>query len=297
MRNKTSRVLCVLLSVLLVLSFFSSCGKDSKTEAHFKDIAEANSTKKLLETYDSILVTFLDTTGSKHGYYMDKEIGHYWWDAFTDEDGTSYDAYGEVTTATYQDGFEGDVPYSVLYAGGEIDSSWFENIFVNPEIFVLETIEETVEKDGLITYKTELSIVDLVDLGYVADADTINHYYITEYTVEADTLHFRSITETYYDKDGSVISGYTCTVEYNTARPETAEAIMQAHDAEEMCTVSVIKDMDTDDESTETFTIPKGNVLYFYWYGDYQSVYYDRECTEDFEDGSLVNEDLTIYLK
>ena len=297
MKKHTKRALCAVLSIFMLLSLLVSCGEKNEYEAELSDIAEANDTENLLKTYDSILVSFLDMTGSRHGYYMDHEIGCYWGDAFTPEGGEPIEAYGEVTTALYQAGFEGDQPYSVLYAGGPIDSYWFENVFVNPEVFVLETVESIEEKDGLITYRTRLSMVDLVDHGLIADAETINHYYITEYTVDAETLHFQSITESYYNKDGKKESGYTCTVEYDKARPKTANTIMNAHEEAETCTVTVVKDMDKDNESAETFTIPKGDKLYFYWYGEYQSVYADRKCTTDFEDGSLVNEDLTIYLK
>jgi hypothetical protein len=297
MKNHTKRALCVILSILMLLTLLASCGEKNEYEAELSDIAEANNTKSLLETYDSILVTYDDSTGLKHGCYMDHEIGSYWGDAFTDADGKSHEAYGEVTTALYQAGFEGDQPYSVLYAGGDIDSSWFKNIFVNPEILVLETVESIEEKDGLITYRTRLSMVDLVDRGLIADAETINHYYITEYTIDAKTLHFQSIKEMYYNKDDVLESSYVCTVEYDKARPEMVESIMEMHDETETCTVSVVKDMGKDNESAETFTIPKGNKLYFYWYGEYQSVYSDRDCKIDFEDGSVINGDLTIYLK
>ena len=297
MKNTTKRMICAVLSILLLLSLFSSCGKETEYKAELSGIAEANTTKNLLEAYDSVLVTFVDSTGVTHGYYMDQELGHYWGDSYTDAKGNSQKAYSDVTTTKYQAGFEGEAPYSVFYAGGKIDGSWYENVFVKAEVFVLETVEDVTVKNGLVTYRTKLSMLDLVDYGYSASADNIYHYYITEYTVDAETLHFQSIKETYYDKDGNVESSYTCTVQYNVERPELAKSIVEHQEKSETCTISVVKDMDTANESTELFTVPKGDKLYFYWYGDYQSVYTDRECKNDFKDGSLVNEDLTLYLK
>ena len=295
MKNTTKKVLCAVLSVLMMLSLFVSCDKKNERIAELKEIAEANTTKNLLETYDSILVTLHDINGTEHGYYMDKEIGHRWW-VYTDENGAEC-TDSEVTTATYQTGYEGGAPYTVFYYGGEIDTSWYENVFLNPEVFEIETVTSVVEEDGLITYTTKLSILDLVDYGYMADANTIKNYYITEYVVEADTLHFRSITESYYNENDEVLSRYTRDVVFNAARPELAKTVMQMQETDDICKISVVTGMDTDAEKTDVLTIPRGNTVYFYWYGDYECAYADRECKKDFEDGMIVNEDVTLYLK
>lgn len=295
MKNTTKKVLCAVLSVLMMLSLFVSCDKEDVRIAELKEIAEANTTKNLLKTYDSILVTLHDINGTEQGYYMDEEIGHRWW--ITADENHTPRVDSEVSTATYQAGYEDDVPYTVFYYGGEIDASWYENVFLVPEVFEIETVTNVAEKDGLITYTTKLAIIDLVDYGYMADANTIDYYYVTEYVVEADTLHFRSITESYYNEKDEVISQYTRTVEFDTERPELAKTIMQMQETDDVCKISVVTGMDTDAEKTEELTIPKGNRIYFYWYGDYTSAYTDRECTKDFEDGFLVNEDITIYLK
>ena len=295
MKNTVKKVLCAVLSVLMMLSLFASCDKQGERMAELKEIAEANTTKNLLETYDSILVTLHDINGTEHGYYMDQEIGHRWW-VYADENGAER-TDSEVTTATYQAGYEGISPYTVFYFGGEIDASWYKNVFLDPEVFEIETVTSVVEENGLITYTTKLAILDLVDYGYMASADTIDYYYITKYVVDADTLHFRSITESFYNEKDEVISRYTRDVEYNVDRPDLAKTVMQMQETDDVCTVSVVTGMDTDAEATTELTIPKGNLMYFYWYGDYTSVFTDRECTKDFEDGSLVNEDITIYLK
>ncbi len=297
MKNTMKKILCVLLCASMLFALLSGCGKIKNT-VKLVEIAEANSTKNLLEVYDSVLVTFVDISGSEYGYYVDHEVGYYWGEAFTDNDGTSYDAYCEVTTSSYQIGMGGDQPYSVLYAGGAIDSSLFADLVVNPSVLPLETLTETVEKDGNVIYKTKLTILELVDLGYTADADTIKDYYLTEYTVDSETLHFQTVTDMCYDENDNVKEGFTCTIEYNAKRPEAVENLMAAHEAEkDLCTVRVVKDMGTEKESTETFSIPKGDILYFYWYGDYESAYTDLDCTKDFEDGSVITEDTTIYLK
>lgn len=298
MKFKMKKIFCVVLSALMMLSLFVSCGQADKDKAALSEIAQANATKKLLEVYDSVLITFEDISGMKFGYYVDEDIGYYWVDAYVDTDGETYDAYHEVTTADYQEGREGEKGYSVLYAGGEIDFSQYENMLVNPDIMALERLVKVTEQGDALTYQTKLTIVDLVDLGYVAEADTIKDYYMTEYTVDADTLHFTSITESYYKEDGTKDSGYTCTVEYNAKRPEMAQKILnERNENASLCTISVVSGMGTADEHTDTYTMPKGNMLYFYWYGNYQNVYLDRDCTKAFSDGMVINEDTSLYLK
>ena len=108
MKFKMKKIFCVVLSALMMLSLFVSCGQAAKDKAALSEIAQANATKKLLEVYDSVLITFEDISGMKFGYYVDEDLGYYWVDAYVDTDGETYDAYHEVTTADYQEGREGE---------------------------------------------------------------------------------------------------------------------------------------------------------------------------------------------
>jgi hypothetical protein len=118
--------------------------------------------------------------------------------------------------------------------------------------------------------------------------------------MEKDTLVIKSIQETFVDKPSRTKS----TIEYvtiaNTERPEQAVKVYDhVNSAAETVTATVVFDPGTEKEKSESFTVPKGDTVYFNWEGDYNEVYKNAELTEviDITRVSVVaNEDVTIYL-
>ncbi len=277
--------------------FFTGCNR-VEVELDMEAIVNANKTAELLKHYDSFTVKADDGRRSI-GYYAEKEFVFEWSDAYTTTE-ASYKAYYEILADDYYSGITGDTFYSIVYAGGEMETDWKDDMVINPELFLKETVISSKEKDGMIIFKTRLTEDAMIALGYWQEGVYDGCYYETVYTMEKDTLIIKSITETFVDK----VSHTKSTIEYvtiaNTDRPEKAVKVYDhVNSAEEKSTVTVVFDPGTENEKKETFTVPKGDTVYFNWEGDYNKVYKDPELTEvlDISRVSLVADgDVAIYL-
>ena len=294
------KLICLLMAAIVLTSaclLFSGCNK-IEVEIDMQAIVAANKTEALLKLYDNFMVKADDGRRSI-GYYAEDEFTYEWSDAYTTSEG-SYKAYQEIITADYYSGITGDTFYSLVYAGGKRDMDWQEDLVVNPELFLKETLISSKEKDGMIVFKTRLSEEAMIALGYWQEGLYEGCYYETVYTMEKDTLVIKSIQETFVDK----VSRTKSTIEYvtiaNTERPEQAVKIYDhVNSATETVTATVVFDPGTENEKSESFTVPKGDTVYFNWEGDYNKVYKNAELTEvlDITRVSVVaNEDVTIYL-
>ena len=85
--------------------------------------------------------------------------------------------------------------YSIVYAGGEMDTTWTDDLMINPELFVCETVRSSREEDGKIIFKTRLTEETMIELGYWSDGPYDKCYYETEYTMDKDTLVITNIKE------------------------------------------------------------------------------------------------------
>ena len=294
------KLICLLMAAIVLTSaclLFSGCNK-IEVEIDMQAIVAANKTEALLKLYDNFMVKADDGRRSI-GYYAEDEFTYEWSDAYTTSEG-SYKAYQEIITDDYYSGITGDTFYSLVYAGGKRDMDWQEDLVVNPELFLKETLISSKEKDGMIVFKTRLSEEAMIALGYWQEGLYEGCYYETVYTMEKDTLVIKSIQETFVDK----VSRTKSTIEYvtiaNTERPEQAVKIYDhVNSATETVTATVVFDPGTENEKSESFTVPKGDTVYFNWEGDYNKVYKNAELTEvlDITRVSVVaNEDVTIYL-
>ena len=294
------KLICLLMAAIVTAStclLFSGCNK-IKVEIDMQAIVAANKTEELLKLYDNFMVKADDGRRSI-GYYAEDEFTYEWSDAYTTSEG-SYKAYQEIITDNYYSGITGDTFYSLVYAGGKRDMDWQQDLVINPELFLKETLISSKEKDGMIIFKTRLSEATMIELGYWQEELYEGCYYETVYTMEKDTLVIKSIQETFVDK----VSRTKSTIEYvtiaNTERPEQAVKVYDhVNSATETVTATVVFDPGTENEKSESFTVPKGDTVYFNWEGDYNKVYKNAELTEvlDITRVSIVaNEDVTIYL-
>jgi len=292
--------ICLLMAAIVLTSacmFFTGCDK-IEVELDMEAIVNANKTSELLKRYDSFLVKADDGRRSI-GYYAEKEFVYEWSDAYTTSEG-SYKAYQEIVADGYYSGTTDGKFYSIVHAGGEMDTAWKEDLVVNPELFLKETLVSSKEKDGMIIFKTRLTEEAMIGLGYWQEGLYDGCYYETVYTMEKDTMIIKSIQETFVDK----VTRTKSTIEYvtvaNAERPEQAVKIYDhVNSAEQTCTATVVFDPGTENEKSESFTVPKGDTVYFNWEGEYDKVYKNPELTEVL-DISLVrlvaDEDITIYL-
>jgi hypothetical protein len=137
-------------------------------------------------------------------------------------------------------------------------------------------------------------------LGYWMDGSYKGCYYETVYTMDADTKLIKSIKETFVDKTSKTKSTIEYVLTPNAERPEKATMIYDhVKSPDETRTATIVFDPGTENEKRESFTVPKGDTVYFYWEGEYDKVYKNAELTDvlNIKNASLVaDEDVTIYL-
>ncbi len=295
------RMQCLAFALLLLLScvIFTGCGEKIEVELDLNAIAEANKTQEILKSYESFLIEAQDGD-RKVGYYADSEFIFETSSAYTVSSGYRYKEYHEIIAKNYYCGISEGEYYSIVHAGGEIDTSWTDYLMINPELFVRETVKSSREEDGKIIFKTRLNEKTMIELGYWSDGPYKNCYYETEYTMDKETNVIIGIKETFVDKVNKTKSSLEYVMTPNAARPEKAVEIYNHAHSEETRTATIVFDPNTENETSQSFTVPKGDTVYFYWKDEeYNKVYKNRECTEVLENKHVTlkaDEDVTIYV-
>lgn len=294
------KILCLLMAALTVISaclVFTGCDK-VRVEIDLEEIAAANKTDAILSRYNSFSVKAEDGDRTL-GYYAEKEFVFEWSSAYKTST-TSYKEYSEIIGDGYYCGMNDKGFYSIVHGGGEIDTAWTDDLMINPELFVKENVISSSEKDGVITFKTRLTEDVMSSLGYWQGDLYKGCYYETVYTMDSETKIITEIRETFVNKPEKTKSTILYTLTLNAARPEKAVSIYDhVHSAEEKRTATIVFDPNTENEKRESFTVPKGDTVYFYWEGDYNKVYKNAALTEVLSSthvNLVADEDVTIYL-
>jgi hypothetical protein len=291
---------CLLMAALMLVSSllcFTGCNK-IRVEINLEEIAAANKTDEILKHYDSFMVKAEDGERTV-GYYAESGFVFEWSGAYKTAT-TSYKEYHEIIADNFYCGMNGDDFYSIVYAGGKMDTAWTDDLMINPDLFTKETVISSKEEDGVVTFKTRLTEEVMVELGYWQAELYKGCYYETVYTMDKDTKIITHISETFVDKTSKNKSTLEYTLTVDVERPEKAKTIYEhATATSETCTATVVFDPNTENEKRESFTVPKGDTVYFYWEGDYNKVYKNPELT-DVLSSSHVNlvadGDIAIYL-
>ena len=301
MKKRMQCLACALMFLFSCL-IFTGCGEKIEVELDLKAIAAANKTDEILKHYDSFLIEAQDGE-RKVGYYADDEFIFESSSAYTVSSGYKYKEYHEIIAKDkeYYCGISEGEYYSIVHAGGKIDVSWTEDLMINPELFVCETVRSSREEDGKIIFKTRLTEETMIELGYWSDGPYDKCYYETEYTMDKDTLVITNIKEKFVDKKNRQTSELEYKMTVNAQRPEKAVDIYDhVNQPEETFTATIVFDPNTENEKSESFTVPKDDVVYFYWKDkEYNKVYKNRECTEVLENQHVslkATGDISIYL-
>lgn len=296
------KLLCLAWALILLFSAvcFTSCGEKIEVELNLADIAKANKTEEILKKYDSFLIEAQDGD-RKVAYYADSEFIFESSSAYT-MNGYSYKEYHEIISKDYYCGISEGEYYSIVHAGGEIDISYTDYLMINPELFVSEKVLSSREENGKIIFKTKLTEETMIKLGYWSDGPYDKCYYETEYTMDKDTLVITSIKEKFIDKKNKKTNELNYLLTPNGERPEKAVVVYDhVKNSEETCTATIVFDPNTENETSEVFTVPKDDTVYFYWKDtSYNKVYKNRECTEVLETQHVTlkaTADIAIYLK
>ncbi|MBQ2988047.1 MAG: hypothetical protein IJD59_02980 [Clostridia bacterium] len=294
------KILCLLMAALTVISaclIFTGCNK-VRVEIDLEAVAAANKTDALLARYDSFMIRAEDGDRTI-GYYVDDEIVFEWSGAYKTST-TSYKEYYEIIADGYYCGMNDKDFYSIVHGGGELDTEWTNDLMLNPELFTRETLISSSESDGIVTFKTRLTDETMIELGYWNETAYKGCYYETVYTMEKDSLVITSIKETFFNKPAKKTSTIEYVLTANVDRPEKAVTVYDhVNSPAETCTATIVFDPGTENEKRESFTVPKGDVVYFYWEGDYDKVYKNAELTQLLSSSHVnlvADEDVTIYL-
>lgn len=297
------RMQCMIFALIFLISsvlFFTGCGEKIEVEIDLKAISNANKTEEILKHYDSFFVEAKDGE-RKVSYYADGEIIFESSSAYTVSSGYQYKEYHEILAKDYYCGISEDGYYSIVHAGGEIDVSWTDYLMINPELFVLETVRSSREENGKIIFKTRLTEETMIDLGYWSDGPYDKCYYETEYTMDKDTMIITGIKESFVDRKNKTSNSLEYVMTFNAQRPEKAVDIHNhATNPEETRTATFVFDPNTENETSESFTVPKDDIVFMYWKDtDYNKVYQNRECTAVLSSKNVklkAENDITIYL-
>lgn len=294
------KMICLLMAALTVISaclVFTGCDK-VRVEINLEEIAAANKTNEILKHYDSFLIQAQDGDRTI-GYYAEDEFVFEWSGAYKTST-VSYKEYHEIIADGYYCGMNDKDFYSIVYGGGKMDTSWTNDLMLNPELFIKETVISSNEENGKITFKTRLTEETMVSLGYWQEGANKGSYYETVYTMDAQTKIITSIKESFINKASKSTSVLEYVLTPNADRPEKAATIYDhRNSAEETCTATIVFDPGTENEKRESFTVPKGDIVYFYWEGDYDKVYKNAGLTEVLSSSHVnlvADEDVTIYL-
>ena len=295
------RLHCLAWALIFLLSAFclTGCGRKIEVDIDLKAIVEANKTEEILKHYDSFLIEAQDGD-RKVAYYANSELIFESSSAYT-VSGYTYKEYHEIIAKDYYCGISEGEYYSIVHAGGEIDTSFTEYLMINPELLLFETVKSSREENGKIIFTTKLTEKTMVELGYWSDGPYDKCYYETEYTMDKDTLVITGIKEKFVDKKNKMTNELVYVMTTNTDLPERAASIYHhANNPEATCTATIVFDPNTENETSESFTVPKDDTVYFYWKDTaYNKVYKNRECTAVLENSHVslkATEDVSIYL-
>jgi hypothetical protein len=248
-----------------------------------EQIIEANSTEVLLAHYGSVHVA-----SSDYEVYIEPGLIY-----------RKADYGEEVITPDfcYELGYDG------AYEGSLTVGSWWDFIGDQYDYFSLDPaesrLEEVVSTEGngdTITVRTRIPVGVFEDEYSPFGGD----YSIIHYVLDAETLAILENDEVVYYIDGSVANTYEYSqVAYGDPRPKAADALLRRiYDPDATRTVTLIANPGTEVEKISKAIMRKGEHAVIYSTDDKEWITYtDAACTQEYEGGSDLNEDITLYTK
>ena len=279
-----------LFALLLVLVFMVSlvaCGSQKLT---MRKLIDANQSKTLLETHDSIYVQNKMDGEVYTEYYLTDTYSyenHGTWSMYvTNDTGYRYDngMYGKIVCLTR----DGLVDYADYRAGQ------YEDVVMSQESLV-EKIQSVAETDNQITLT---SFMNEKNLEKVVGVESMHSYEAT-YVIDAETYGIMTIDATVTQDDGTTTDALMeCS--YNGEMPEGIKVFLEyENQTENLRTVTLVFHVGTDKEKAECIQVPKGLSLWLIP-GDAAegfSVYADAACTVPHESNGDYTSDITVYIK
>lgn len=211
------------------------------------------------------------------------------------------DGFKEIISEDRYDGYDPEIGAPIRYVFDSEDSK--EDMMLNyTELFYLwgdETVTNKEEKDGKVTFTTQMTDVDLIGLilsdydGDIVEGDILSRDSV--FDIETKVLEDSLVT--LIGKDGTTHKIFECSIEVDPAEGYTEDTeLLSKLDAEDTHSLKLVIDAGTEDEVTVESTVGKGCAFYPLLYDGY--VYYtDEECTKEATEEEMYDteKDLTLY--
>lgn len=276
---------CIVVCLLLT----AATGLASEEAAvTMEDILAANTAEHLLEQYQSVHIDI---------YYPQEEIQNA--TLYVDESlAYSDDAeYAELLSqlGCYYYSNDEYCGYILLDTEEEATLSYYQNLGLDVEGTLEEEILSIEQEDDLLVVTTRPAEESASEI--LEDCEE-GCYVQQKYWMDPDTLAMQKCEGALMHTDGSSDLIYRYAYQYDAPIPENAQAMLQRlQDTDQLRTVTVTVDPDTDQEITRTATVLKGEKVYFYSEDlDAYHFYTDRECTQPFESDGDVESDKQLFL-
>lgn len=211
------------------------------------------------------------------------------------------DNFKEIITKDRYDGFDPQLNAPVRYVFDSDESR--EDMMLNyEELFYLwgdETVTEKSEKDGKVTFVTEMTDTDLISLilsdydGEIGDSAVLTR--TSTFDIETKVLEDSFVK--LKDADGTEHDIFECKFEVEPEEGYTEDTELLAKlDAADTHTLTLVIDPGTEDEVKVESSVGKGCAFYPLLYDGY-SYFKDEKCEEAADDDYLYNteDDITLY--
>ena len=273
------------------LSCVCTVNGEALPEVTMEQIVDANARENFLKDGGSYQ-TEVTYQGVMERAYSDSELDSLTW---ISEDGEETQlTVGNVGCGIY----EGEYEFYLV-----ADDSWIENnmrVFTNcldKASTVKENIEECIQEGDHLIITTSLPAEDTKETveGYGYECEEGDSMRVV-YTVDAQTYALVEETTEIVKADGAVETLGGIKVTFNPERPESADEMYRfLTESENMRTVTVILDPDTEEEKTYSAVLPAGTPVYPILPEGYETLYTDKECTQVLEGSGDTNADATLY--
>jgi len=279
MKNK---LLCAILAIAVLSALFSCSG--NYYGITLDKLYEANLTDTLVKSHGSVYAEIEYTESNINKWYADSEV---YYDHSPVYEAVSADTFRYASTI-------GDYTLSKCIGGERMDNSWAASFVLFDGWIKYDKIQKCVKNEDTYTVTSIMTPENYKKVsGYLPEGLKEVE---TEYTVAMDDLRILSGKTVMRYENGNEESA-VCRVEYGKERPAQIKDLLdRMNSTENTRTVKAVFDPDTDKETIEEFTAPKGDSVVLFMPQRYD-VYEDRECTKIMDKADDMQNDMTLYLK
>ena len=261
----------------------AEAGPDSASEDFgitMREILDANRTEVLTASRGSFLMETayepeIDTTGQLSVIYADGATVYL-------ETDSSHELYTDQGSYLYMDGY-----FGAVLSAEPVTPDDFSSIMLDEDTTILEEITGVDDNGDTLTVHTILSPEaienyfgeDMESTAYLKGDSTESAY-----TLDAEDLAVLSCATFLYHADGTVQNVGTMSVTYGAELPENGVILREHQNAEELRTVTIVLEPDTEEETVLSATAQRGDTVFPFLPEGYYILYKDPACTEEYDE-------------